>query len=565
MRLQRCMVHRRRRSLTCLASCALRLDRVSCLAPPVRRLNRPPSCGRGKSRLVRKAKQSNADKVTAADIIAFIEQVCFVPEGRFVGKKLELFEWQKAEICRIYDNPHGTRRAILSMGRKNAKTTLAACLLLAHLCGPSARNKPNSQLYSAAQSRDQAAIIFSLAAKMVRMNPELLQAVTIQETAKSLICPELGTRYRALSADATTAYGLSPTLIIHDELGQVRGPRSPLYEALETATGAQESPLSIIISTQAPSDVDLLSVLIDDAQAGHDPHTVVKLYTAPTELDPFDEETIRLANPAFGTFLNAREVLAMAQDAKRMPAREAEYRNLILNQRVEVSSPFISPAVWTACSGPVGPLDDVPVYGGLDLSAVSDLTALVLIGWRGGKWHVQPTFWLPSEGLAEKAVAERVPYDLWHAQGHLQLTPGKTVSYEFVAHYLRQMFQRYNVQKLAFDRWNFRHLLPWLLRAGFSEQLVQERFVEFGQGVASMSPALRDLEQVLLEGNLAHGGHPVLSMCVSHTVIALDDAGSRKPSKRKSTAKIDGLVALTMAIGVAPLQVKPIDIEALIA
>ena len=509
-------------------------------------------------------RQPSDDKVTGADIIAFIEEVCFVPEGKFVGKKLELFEWQKAEIRRIYDNPYGTRRAILSMGRKNAKTTLAACLLLAHLCCPPARNKPNSQLYSAAQSRDQAAIIFSLAAKMVRMNPALSHAVTIQETAKSLICAELGTRYRALSADATTAYGLSPALVIHDELGQVRGPRSALYEALETATGAQENPLSIIISTQAPTNADLLSVLIDDALAGHDPHTVVKLYTAPPELNPFDEATIRLANPAFGTFLNAREVLAMAQDAKRMPAREAEYRNLILNQRVEVSTPFISPAVWKACSGPVGSLEGIPVYGGLDLSAVSDLTALVLIGWRAGKWHVQPTFWLPSEGLAEKAAAEHIPYDLWHAEGHLQLTPGKTVSYEFVAHYLRRMFQRYNVQKLAFDRWNFRHLLPWLLRAGFTEQMVKERFVEFGQGVVSMSPALRDLEQVLLDGALAHGGHPVLSMCVTHTTIVQDDAGNRKPSKRKSNARIDGLVVLTMAIGVAPLQVKPIDIEALI-
>ena len=181
-------------------------------------------------------------KVTGADIIAFIETVCFVPEGKFVGQKLQLQEWQKTEICRIYDNSHGTRRAIISMGRKNAKTTLAACLLLAHLCGPPARNKPNSQLFSAAQSRDQAAIIFALAAKMVRLNPELAQAVTIRETAKELLCPELGTRYRALSADATTAYGLSPALIIHDELGQVRGPRSPLYEALETATGAQENP-----------------------------------------------------------------------------------------------------------------------------------------------------------------------------------------------------------------------------------------------------------------------------------------------------------------------------------
>src|SRR5215813_2724682 len=330
----------------------------------------------------RRKRRTADDVVCAADIIKFIEACCYIPEGRLVGKKLKLFDWQKDLIRLIYDNPHGTRRAIISMGRKNAKTSLAACLLLAHLCGPPAKSKPNSQLYSAAQSRDQAGIIFSLAAKMVRMNPALARIVTIQETAKSLICTELGTRYRALSADATTAYGLSPQLVIHDELGQVRGPRSPLYEALETATGAQENPLSIIISTQAPTDADLLSVLIDDALAGNDPHTVVKLYTAPADLDPFDEATIRLANPAFGTFLNAREVLAMAADAKRMPSRELEYRNLILNQRVEVSSPFVSPAVWKACSGPVDPLDGIPVYGGLDLSAVSDLTALVLIGWR---------------------------------------------------------------------------------------------------------------------------------------------------------------------------------------
>jgi phage terminase large subunit-like protein len=513
---------------------------------------------------VPKPKQASDDKVTGADIIAFIEQVCFVPEGRFVGKKLELFEWQKAEICRIYDNPYGTRRAILSMGRKNAKTTLAACLLLAHLCGPPARNKPNSQLYSAAQSRDQAAIIFSLAAKMVRMNPELLQAVTIQETAKSLICPELGTRYRALSADATTAYGLSPTLVIHDELGQVRGPRSPLYEALETATGAQQDPLSIIISTQAPTDADLLSVLIDDALAGHDPHTVVSLYTAPMDLDPFDEETIRLANPALGTFLSAKEVSAMARNAQRMPAREAEYRNLILNQRVEVSNPFIAPAVWKACGGLVGPLDGVPLYGGLDLSEAADLTALVLIGKRDGKWRVQPTFWLPSEGLSEKSVADHVPYDMWARQGYLQTTPGRSISYEFVASYLRDVFRRYDVRKLAFDRWNFKHLLPWLLKAGMSEQFVKDHFVEFGQGVQSMSPALRDLEQVLLEGELAHGNHPVLTMCVTNTVIAVDDAGNRKPSKRKSTGRIDGMIALAMAVGVAPLLTKQIDISTLI-
>jgi phage terminase large subunit-like protein len=514
----------------------------------------------------RKQQQQVGDKVTAADVVAFIEQTCFIPEGKFVGQKLTLAEFQKDIIRAIYDNPHGTRRAIVSMGRKNAKTTLSAALLLAHLCGPPARNKPNSQLYSAAQSRDQAGIIFSLAAKMTRLNPALARAVTIQETAKALTCPELGTRYRALSADATTAYGLSPQLIIHDELGQCRGPRSPLFEALETATGAQENPRSIIISTQAPTDGDLLSVLIDDALAGNDLHTVVKLYTAPPELDPFDEAAIRMANPAFGTFLNAREVLAMANDAKRMPARQAEFENLILNRRIESTNAFVSPAIWKACSEPVGSLDGLTLYGGLDLSEVADLTALVLIGWRDGKWRVAPTFWIPAEGLSERATADRVPYNLWRAQGYLEATPGKTISYEFVANHLRRLFDRYNIAKIGFDRWNYRHFLPWLFKTGLSEQFVADHFLEFGQGMQSMSPALRDLEQVLLEGQLAHGDHPVLGMCVANTAVVINDAGSRKPSKKRSTGRIDGLVALAMAIGAAPTMqtTKPIDIAALI-
>jgi phage terminase large subunit-like protein len=506
------------------------------------------------------------DRVTAADVIAFIEQVCFIPEGKLVGQPLRLYDWQKDALRLIYDNPHGpTRRAIISMGRKNAKTTLCACILLAHLAGPPARNKPNSQLYSAAQSRDQAAILFALASKMVRLNPDFAQAITIRETAKELLCPELGTKYRALSADHHTAYGLNPALTIFDELGQCKGPRSSLYEALETATGAQHDPLSIIISTQAATDADLLSVLIDDAKAGHDPRTILLLYTAPPELDPFAEETIKLANPAYGTFLNPREVLAMARDARRMPAREAEYRNLVLNQRIETSTPFVSPAVWKACNGTPGSLEGIPLYGGLDLSSVADLTALVLIGWRNGKWCVQPTFWLPAEGLADKGVADRLPYDMWRAQGLLQVTPGKTVSYEFVARHLRELFKRYRIEKIGFDRWGFGHLVPWLEKAGFSSQMIEQHFVQFGQGVVSMSPALRSLEEVLLEGQLAHGDHPVLSMCVANTTIVVDDAGNRKPSKRKSTGRIDGLVALLMAIGCAPLRAKPIDIEALIA
>ncbi|MFZ9960247.1 MAG: terminase large subunit domain-containing protein, partial [Candidatus Limnocylindrus sp.] len=175
----------------------------------------------------------------------WIETHCRIPEGKLVGQPVKLTAHQREWLSMIYDSP--TRTFVLSMARKNAKTALSAFLVLLHLCGPEA--SPNSQLYSAAQSRDQAAILFELAAKVVRQSAELSQYVNIRDTAKELLCPGLGTIYKALSADAATKYGLSPKLIIHDELGQVKGPRSELYEALETASAAQDSPLSIIIST----------------------------------------------------------------------------------------------------------------------------------------------------------------------------------------------------------------------------------------------------------------------------------------------------------------------------
>jgi phage terminase large subunit-like protein len=492
--------------------------------------------------------------------IAWIEKFCRVPEGRDVGKPVRLREWQRKEVRKIYDNPVGTRRAILSFGRKNGKTAIAAFLLLLHLCGPEAR--ANSQLYSAAQSRDQASILFSLAAKVVRLSPALDARVKITESGKKLNCPKLGTAYRALSADASTAYGLSPVFSVHDELGQVRGGRSELYEALETATAAQENPLSIVISTQAPNPDDLLSVLIDDAKTEADPRVVLSLYTAPDDADPFDAETIKLANPAFGDFQNADEVLAMAEDARRMPSREPEYRNLILNQRVEMFSPFVSRSVWAACGGEVNSdWRNVPVWGGLDLSSVSDLTAKVYVAPFGMDWHVKPTFWLPVEGLKEKSRTDRVPYDLWAEQGHLRTCPGRSVDYEFVAATLYTDCERMDIRKIAFDRWNFRHLRPWLIKVGFREDQVEGEkaiFEEFGQGFISMSPALRTLEADLLEGRIVHGNHPVLTMCASNAVVTSNPAGDRKLDKAKATGRIDGMIALAMARAVAgTYQPKP--------
>lgn len=484
--------------------------------------------------------------------IAWCEKYLKVPEGKFVGQPLKMAPFMKDDFRAIYDNPAGTRRAIISRGRKNAKTTESAMILLLHLCGPEAR--PNSQLFSAAQSRDQAAVLFALAAKMVRMSPDLNSVVIIRDTAKQLACPDLGTLYRALSAEASTAFGLSPVLIIHDELGQVRGPRSQLYEALETATAAQEEPLSVIISTQAPTDADLLSTLIDDGLTARDPRTVVRFQSAPDGMDPFSEEAIRAANPAFDLFMNKTEVLAMAEDARNMPSRQSEYENLVCNRRVDRNNPFVSQSVWQTNGGPVSDWGNAPVYAGLDLSATADLAAFVPIAWIDDAWEVKPTFWLPGEGLAEKARADRVPYDVWHDQEFLNTTPGRAIEYEFVAHFLRGFVTENNVVKIAFDRWGMKYLRPWLIKAGFTEEEIDTIFEEFGQGFQSMSPALRELEAALLSGKVRHGDHPVLETCAKNAVVTMDPAGGRKLNKAKAAGRIDGMVALTMAFGVAPTE-----------
>lgn len=479
--------------------------------------------------------------------IAWIEQHCLIPDGKDVGQPVKLRPWQRDELRKIYDNEHGTRMAVVSFGKKNAKTTLAAFLLLLHLAGPEYRR--NSQLVSTAQSRDQAAVLFELAAKIVRMSPLLSSLIAIRDTLKQLYCGRFGTTYKALSADASTAHGQSPIFAVHDELGQVRGPRSELFTAIENAMGAHERPMSVVISTQAPTDADLLSVLIDDALAGNDPRVVVSLYTAAMDLDPFSEEAIKAANPAFGDFLNAQEILGQAAQAKRMPALEPLYRNYTLNQRVEASSPFVTMTVWSANGASAD--DGYVVYGGLDLSATNDLTSLVLVSPADGRLSVTPVFWLPEEGLAERARQDRVPYDTWRQQGYLSTTPGKSIEYEYVAQYLADLFSEKDVRKIGFDAWNMRHLRPWLVRAGLSEALIDDRFVEFRQGYQSMTPALRTLESLLLSEKLMHGMHPVLTMCAANAVVKIDENANRKLDKKHSRGRIDGMVALAMATAVA--------------
>jgi phage terminase large subunit-like protein len=315
--------------------------------------------------------------------------------------------------------------------------------------------------------------------------------------------------------------------------------------------------LLIAISTQAPNDADLFSIWIDDAKSSKDKHIVSHVYEAPKDCDLLDEAAWKDANPALGIFRSYEDLREQAIQAERMPSSENTFRNLCLNQRVEANNPFISKVVWIENGDKPESMASKKIYAGLDLSSVSDLTALVLVSEDG---DVESTFWLPSEGLIDKSKSDRVPYDVWSGQGHLLTTPGRAIEYEYIADYIRGIFDSYNIEKIAFDRYNMKFLRPWLEKVGFLDHEL-EKFVEFGQGFVSMSPAIRELESKLLQKKLKHGNHPVLTMCAANATIVMDPAGNRKFTKTKSTGRIDGMVALAMAVGVMPTSIEQGDFE----
>ena len=475
-------------------------------------------------------------------ICEFIEKYCVIPEGAQVGQPMQLMTFQRKFILDVFDNPKGTSRAYLSVGRKNGKSALIAAIVLAHLVGPEA--KQNSQIISGARSRDQAALVFKLAEKMVRLSPKLNQVVRIVPSQKMLVGLLCNVEYKAISAEAGTAHGLSPVLAVLDEVGQVRGPHDSFIEAIETAQGAHENPLLIAISTQAATDGDLFSIWLDDAENAKDPRIVSHLYTAIKGCDLMDRSAWNAANPAIGNFRSLTDIEDFAKQAQRLPAKANSFRWLYLNQRIEAQSPFLSRAEWEAnnASPEVEPGD--VCFAGLDLSASRDLTALVLVFPKGGKYHVVPQFWLPEDGLRDKAQSEKVPWDLWADQGALDTIPGPVIVPEIVARSVTEVSETYDLQLLAYDRWRINDFKRELDTIGANVPMQP-----FGQGFRDMAPAVDKLEQLVAERKLCHGSHPILNMNAAGAVTQSDPAGNRKLHKSKSYSKIDGLVALAMALG----------------
>jgi phage terminase large subunit-like protein len=475
-------------------------------------------------------------------VCAFIERYCIVPEGMLVGQKLKLAPFQRKFILEVYDNPHGTGMGILSMPRKNSKTATIACLLLAHIAGPEAVQ--NSRIISGARSREQAGEVYNYASKMVQMSPELSDVIRIVPSGKKLIGLTMNVEYQAISAEGKTAHGKSPIVAILDEVGQVQGSSDDFIDAIITAQGAYDAPLLLAISTQAATDADLFSIWIDDAIESDDPTTVCHVYKADDDCDVLDKKQWYKSNPALGMFLNEKKFEEMAERAARMPSFESTFRNLNLNQRVQRNNPFVSRTVWQENGALPDSLSGVEVTVGLDLSARTDLTAAVILFTDGeGITHVYPQFWIPEAGLHERVKRDKVPYDLWSDSGLINLCAGATIDYEFVIRDLCDLLQDCHIKAIAFDRWRIDIFKKDMERMG-----VDFPMIPHGQGFRDMSPALDALEAALLNKRIRHGNHPVLTMCAANAVETKDPAGNRKLDKSKATGRIDGMVALAMAM-----------------
>jgi phage terminase large subunit-like protein len=416
----------------------------------------------------------------------------------------------------------------------------------------------------------------------------LAERLQIIPSTKTMVAVNTGSVYRAISHEAGTKHGYLPSVVIYDELAQARD--RDLYDVLDTSFGARAEPLFVTLSTQSNDPEHVLSKLIDDGIAGLDPSIICHLYAADEDCALDDERQWRKANPALDVFRDREDLATQVAKAMRMPSEEPKVRNLLLNQRVAPVATLISRAEWAACVAdePVTFRDGEEVYLGLDLSASLDLTALVMVS-ASDPARVKPFFWKPADTMRQHAerdfgVGNR-RYEEWVADGQMLTSPGNSVDPEVVARKVGELFMRYKVKGLAYDRWRMDVLLRefddiglacFRDKASDNQQVDYRRqregmglrCVPWGQGFRDMAPAIDAFCQAVADRKLQHSNNPVLNWNIANAVAAMDPSGNRKLDKGKARFRIDGAVALAMALGVRARdreQFRPIDVEALIA
>lgn len=493
-------------------------------------------------------------KTRADRLISWLESLT-ITSGPLAGRKMAVPGYQKDMLREIYatdaTGKRIVRQAVLSLPRRNGKTFLSAALCLAHLAGPEA--EPRGLCVSAAADRAQAALLYDEMKAFIAADPELNARIIVRDFKKELEDVQTGSIYRAMSSDARKAHGLGPSFFCADETSQWHD--RALYDGLVSGQGARKEPLGVVISTRSADPANLTEELVAYGQkvrAGiiQDPSFSAHVFSAPMNGDWTSPETWKACNPAVEAgWLDLEDLRIACEQAQSIPAREASFKLLRLNMPVEADERFIHASDWDALAEAfdLAPLKGKRCIAGLDLGGAADLCGLALFFPDSG--HLLAWGFLPDEQLAAKERLDRAPYSQWAREGLIIRAPGRAVHKAWVAAKLKELAAVYDLEAVAYDRWGIKELEIQMEAEGITLPLVPH-----GQGYRDVSPSLEAFERLVLDGQLFHGGNPLLRFALSNAAIETDPTGARKLAKNRSRGRIDPLLAAVMAIGQAARQ-----------
>ena len=493
------------------------------------------------------------DERRAQRVLRFIEGLKHT-KGEFHGKPFHLLPWQENIVRDVFGTVRDDRpdvrqytSAYIEIPKKNGKSEIGAALALNMLCND---DEWKAEVYSCASDRQQAAIVFDVAADMVAQSPALAKRIKVIPSTKRMVYAPTGSIYQVLSSEVATKHGLNVSGCIFDELHTQ--PTRKLYDVMTQGSGdARKQPLWFFLTT---AGTDRNSICWEVHQKAldliegrkHDPRFYPVVYGLPDDEDWEDEANWYKANPSLGHTIDIEKVRDAYRKALESPADENTFRQLRLNQWVKQSVRWMPMAKWDECGAAFDTsiLDGRPCYAGLDLASTSDLTTIVLVFpplEEEEPYYVLPFFWLPDETLDLRVRRDHVMYDVWEKQGAIMTTEGNVTHYAVIQRFINELGERYNIREIAFDRWGATMMAQALEDDGFT-------MVPFGQGFRDMSPPTKELMRLVLERRVAHGGHPVLRWNMDNAFVRTDPAGNQKIDKEKSTEKVDGAVALVMAL-----------------
>ena len=461
-------------------------------------------------------------------------------------KAIERLDTRRPLKCIQVDSPSHCYLAGSSMVPTH-NSELGAAIALNMLCND---DEWRAEVYSCASDRQQAAIVFDVAVDMVKQSPALSRRIKIIPSTKRMVFQPTGSIYQVLSSEVATKHGLNVSACIFDELHTQ--PTRALYDVMTQGSGdARKQPLWFLLTT---AGTDRNSICWEVHQKAldiiegrkDDPRFYPVLFGLPDDADWTDERNWYKANPSLDQTITIDKVRDAFRKAQETPADENMFRQLRLNQWVKQSVRWMPMERWDECGGMVDAyeLEGRACYAGLDLSSTSDLTAMVLVfppRDEDEQYIVLPFFWLPEDTLQLRVRRDHVMYDKWERLGFLMTTEGNVVHYGFIEQFILKLGERFNIREIAYDRWNATMMVQTLEDDGFT-------MVPFGQGFRDMSPPTKELMRLVLERKLNHGGHPVLRWNMDNAFVRTDPAGNLKIDKEKSTEKVDGAVALVMAL-----------------